>query len=598
VKSFLDYYREELISLRRRGGDFAKRHPEIARRLDIKDGESADPQTERIIESVAFMSAKLDQKIDDNVQSIAFQLLSALYPNLVSTFPPCGIVRFDSSTNISNSNKVVLPKWTNLFARSASGSNCAFKTIYPISLYPIEISGIEVSEIPSHAYKQFIEIKINTMSVPIEQIKIDNLLFYINSEIVEDSLLVYESIFLSHKKEVFIRICDSYLKIDDRDIVQCGFSDDEVVCPVHKYTSNTFQLFQESLHFKRKFMFFRILNIDKYIDRSGLKNIDELSIFLKMNFVNEKVLSILKIGSIILNAVPIVNLFSVMSDPFKFDGTKNKYLLVADRSRDRSIEIHSVTEVTIVDSETQELNVVQPYFSLAVDSDTNVVHDIFWIATREPSEIRGLNGFDTYISFVENKINHLSVYSNIAYAKTLCTNRSEALAIPSFARVDIESADSAGYFGTLLYRMTESVTTTNDGNSLWCLISQISSTHISVARGENLLSSISKLLAILAGSSKLNRDEELDWIEGIEIKKTARRIGSDAWRGFVSGLEVEMSIIDNELSPGKFLLLSVLNQYLSSSVSINSFVELLVKSKKTGQIITQWHPTSGRLDLL
>jgi type VI secretion system protein ImpG len=598
VKSFLDYYREELIALRQRGGDFARSHPEIARRLDIKDGESADPQTERIIESVAFMAAKLDQKIDDNVQSIAFQLLSALYPNLVGIFPPCGIVRFDSSVSISNSNKVFLPKNTGLFSRSTSGSNCTFKTVYPINLYPIEISGIYVSEIPDHAYEQFIEIKINTASIPLEQLEIDNLLFCINSEIVEDSLLVYESIFLNPQKEAFIKILGSLFKIDGRDIVQCGFSDDEVMCPVHKYTSNTFQLFQEFLHFKRKFMFFRILNVDKYIKRSTLKNISEISIFLKMNLSNEKILSILKVGSIILNAVPIVNLFPVTSDPFKFDGTNSKYLLIADRSRDKSIEIHSISEVTIVSSDTQESSVVQPYFSLAIDSDTNVAHDLFWTSTRETSEVRGLDGFDTYISFVETKMNHLSVYSNIAYAKTLCTNRFESLNIHSLASMEIENADSAGYFGTLLYRMSEPITTASDGSSLWCLISQISATHISLAKGESLLSGISKLMEILAGTSQLNRDEDFALADGIEIKKTARRIGQDAWRGFVSGLKIEVSVADNELSPGRFLLLSILNQYLSSSVSINSFVELFVKSKRTGQIIMNWPPTSGRLEFL
>jgi type VI protein secretion system component VasA len=32
----------------------------------VKDGESSDPHTERIIEFVVFMSAKLNQKIDND----------------------------------------------------------------------------------------------------------------------------------------------------------------------------------------------------------------------------------------------------------------------------------------------------------------------------------------------------------------------------------------------------------------------------------------------------------------------------------------------------------------------------------------------------
>lgn len=63
MKNFLNYYHDELLSLREKGGIFAKKHPNIAEKLDIKNGESSDPQTERIIESVAFMAAKLHQKL-------------------------------------------------------------------------------------------------------------------------------------------------------------------------------------------------------------------------------------------------------------------------------------------------------------------------------------------------------------------------------------------------------------------------------------------------------------------------------------------------------------------------------------------------------
>jgi type VI secretion system protein ImpG len=598
MKGFLDYYREELISLRQSGKGFSKKYPEIAGRLDINGGESMDPQTERIIESVAFMAAKLNQKIDGNVQLIAFHLLTVLYPNLVNQFPSCGIVRFDSSVKVSTSDKVFLPKGTCLFANSRRKINCTFKTVYPINLYPIKVIYTGITTVPGYAYEQFIEVRMNTKSVPFEQINIHDILFHISSEILEDSLLVYEALFLGAEPNVLAKIGDAFFKIDKDNFIQCGFRDDETVCPVHKYTSNTLQLFQEFLHFKRKFMFFRILNLDKLIKNSSIESINEISVFLKIHLINEKLLSIVGTGTIITDAVPIANLFKVTSDPFRFDGTKSKYLLVADQSRDKSIEIHSISEITMMDVNTQEPRAIQPYFSLTIDADTNVIHDVFWMYTREPSEIRGLNGFDTYISLIETRMNPQNVYANIVYATTLCTNRFEALDIPTHGRMEIENADSAGYFGTLLYRMTLPASLIDDNDSLWNLVSQISATHISVADGGRLLSSLSKLLEVFACGAKLKQSEILDGIGGVDIRKTVRRIGTDAWRGFVSGLEAEIFINDNEVSPGKFLLFSVLNQYLSSSISINSFIELSLKSKGTNKKIARWRPTSGRRDLL
>ena len=59
-----EYYQYELSYLRTAGSDFAARFPKIARRLDISSHESSDPQIERMIESFAFLTGKLQKQID------------------------------------------------------------------------------------------------------------------------------------------------------------------------------------------------------------------------------------------------------------------------------------------------------------------------------------------------------------------------------------------------------------------------------------------------------------------------------------------------------------------------------------------------------
>ena len=55
----LDYYTRELDFLRKDGKNFAQRFPKVASRLDLRDSESLDPHTERLIESVAFLAVSL-----------------------------------------------------------------------------------------------------------------------------------------------------------------------------------------------------------------------------------------------------------------------------------------------------------------------------------------------------------------------------------------------------------------------------------------------------------------------------------------------------------------------------------------------------------
>ena len=55
---------------------------------------------------------------------------------------------------------------------------------------------------------------------------------------------------------------------------------------------------------------------------------------------------------------------------------------------------------------------------------------------------------------------------------------------------------------------------------------------------------------------------------------------------------------DEQFSFFTYFFCCILNQYLSSSVSINSFVELVLISDKTNKELARWNPTSGRKDLL
>jgi type VI secretion system protein ImpG len=77
---FFEYYQRELDYLRNSGAHFARQFPKIAKRLDIGGLESADPHIERLIESFAYLTARLQRTIDDDFPQITSALLGVLYP--------------------------------------------------------------------------------------------------------------------------------------------------------------------------------------------------------------------------------------------------------------------------------------------------------------------------------------------------------------------------------------------------------------------------------------------------------------------------------------------------------------------------------------
>ncbi len=63
---FVNEYLRELEYLRREGRDFAADHPKVAGRLRLQDNESQDPHVERLLEGFAFLTARIQRKLDDD----------------------------------------------------------------------------------------------------------------------------------------------------------------------------------------------------------------------------------------------------------------------------------------------------------------------------------------------------------------------------------------------------------------------------------------------------------------------------------------------------------------------------------------------------
>ena len=99
------------------GREFAHTYPKIAARLELAGGLSTDPHVERLIESFAFLTARLERRLDLELPEIGASLLGVLYPNLVNPVPPLAIARFqvDPDRDALTTGRLI-PRQTRLFA--------------------------------------------------------------------------------------------------------------------------------------------------------------------------------------------------------------------------------------------------------------------------------------------------------------------------------------------------------------------------------------------------------------------------------------------------------------------------------------------------
>src|SRR3954462_5907207 len=92
--AFLPYYNRELAALRGLAGEFADAHPKVAGRLRLSPDAVDDPHVARLLEGVAFLAARAQQRLDDEVPEITDALLGGLYPHHLAPVPSGAVVRF------------------------------------------------------------------------------------------------------------------------------------------------------------------------------------------------------------------------------------------------------------------------------------------------------------------------------------------------------------------------------------------------------------------------------------------------------------------------------------------------------------------------
>ncbi len=87
----LEYYNRELAYLREMGAEFAERYPKVAGRLGMRGIDVADPYTERLMEGFAFLTSRVQMKMDAEFPRFSQRLLEMIAPNYLAPTPSMAI---------------------------------------------------------------------------------------------------------------------------------------------------------------------------------------------------------------------------------------------------------------------------------------------------------------------------------------------------------------------------------------------------------------------------------------------------------------------------------------------------------------------------
>ncbi|HWS56323.1 MAG TPA: type VI secretion system baseplate subunit TssF [Pyrinomonadaceae bacterium] len=594
-EELLRYYQSELTYLRRMGGEFAALYPRVASRLELGSDECPDPQVERLIESFAFLTARLQRDLDGEFPEITTALLGVLYPQFTAPVPPMAVARFDVDPDQGKlTTGFPVARHTALTAFTRQGHPCRFRTCYPVTLWPLRVAyaGFEDTG-------QFDFLDASTNVAAVLRLKLHcegggdlseleglrRLRFYLRGEPRLTSAL-YELLFCNVLGVAALPTdAGAPVHLPAGSILPVGFGPEEDVLPYPRAAHPGYRLLQEYFTFPEKYHFFDLANLDACRRGATLD-----LIFLLDRQPSE--LHGVGPGTFALGCTPIINLFRKTTEPIRLDHRTAEYRLVADKRRERTTEIHSILSVSASSNADDETRRFEPFYSYTHGMDGGE-HKAFWHARRAESLNPEVAGTEMFLSFLDLDFEPSMPPAQTVYAHTLCTNRELATQLPDGAALQIE--EQAPLFGiSCLTRPTYPVQPPLRGQTLWRLVSHLSLNHLSLAEGRESLPALREILKLYSFSNRPSTEQQIAGLVSMECRPVARRVGRDAWRGFCRGTEVTLEF-DEEMyvGSGAFLLAAVLERFFALYASINSFTQLRVRSRQREGVWKQWPPTVG-----
>jgi type VI secretion system protein ImpG len=141
--AFNTYYQDELTWLRDMGREYARLHPEAAGMLA---DAGSDPDVERMLEGFAFVSARLRQKLDDELPELTHALIDTLWPHYLRPVPPIAMLHFEA---VRSGDKELrrIPRGTPVDSVPVDGTRLRFRTAYDVEVPPLRITGLALRSV-------------------------------------------------------------------------------------------------------------------------------------------------------------------------------------------------------------------------------------------------------------------------------------------------------------------------------------------------------------------------------------------------------------------------------------------------------------------
>ncbi|MSP25209.1 MAG: type VI secretion system baseplate subunit TssF [Myxococcales bacterium] len=588
---FNKYYQDELSYLRELGNEFAAAYPAIAPMLAETGG---DPDVERLLEGVAFLTGKLRHKIDDELPEVIHSVAQLLFPHFVRQIPATSIIQFTPLANVVR-EKVLVPRSSEIGTVALDGLQCRFRTTSDVELAPLTIEDVRIDTGARLTQTLRIELRV-AGGANFGTFAMDKIRFYIHGERrLQDDLRLWIG---AHLDSVAVASIDgngndtTHATLPARAARLVGFSEDEALFPYPKTVYPGYRLLQEFFTLPQRFAFFEISGLDR-LPKDKLR--DRVALLLEFKDGLPNGTRVAK-DTIRLFCTPVVNLFPGTTDPLKPDNTKFEYLVRPSGGQPDAFEIYSVDRVVAVARRTSQRLELPSFYSFDHELHGAAASQAgFYQLHLKPATIG--EGVDLYMSFgTPADSNALPEFDAVSVEAT-CTNRNYPAQLKvGDISVAMTTSPAVATF-TNIIGVSAPIAPPVGRELQWRVLSHMAMSFRSIAELETLRATIDIYNFHALYDRQVARAHQLrtQAIKKVEVKPTDRLFRGAPIRGVRAEIEMDENGFAGEGE--MYLFASVLNELFASYVSLNSFTQLRVRATNSNAVYT-WDPKSGNQTLL
>lgn len=353
AESFLNYFELELSLVQRAYRRFLRNY-----RRDTGNGiaqhsqkEYRDPHTDRLLDGVAFLTAKTEQALAEQFPEITRSLLQLNYPGLQDIVPSSTVLGLtpdrDSLTTIRT-----IQKGVRLSPKTDDDSLITFTVAADTTLYPFHISGIQAQTAPfefvdgelTSAANAVLRVRIemNDPGKMFSQLPLDEIDLFLESDAITAGRLT-ETLF---SQLVNIQLSDgsgaSLGLFDPAQLQSRAFDEDFCFLPTHRNSYLGIQLIREFFSYPTKQAFVRLSGVGRALQEC---NSPDLTIDFFLRSMSTRDVRAVSDSTFQLNCIPVINLFSTRSEPIQYDHATVRVPVYAEATSVGSKKISRIKKV-------------------------------------------------------------------------------------------------------------------------------------------------------------------------------------------------------------------------------------------------------------